>query len=137
MQKDLQRRVHRRARHACEYCLMPQSAYRFTFPIDHIIAKQHGGKTTFNNLAEACLHCNSRKGTNLAGIDPETGRLTRLFHPRRDRWPDHFRLNEAEIVAITSIGRATIVVLDMNHPDSIAVRQSLIAEEAFPPEGAI
>jgi hypothetical protein len=36
-------------------------------------------------------------------------------------------------LGITAIGRATIVVLDMNHSDSVAVREALIAEGGFPP----
>jgi hypothetical protein len=111
---------------------MPESAYRFTFPIDHIVAKQHGGKTSLNNLAEACLRCNSHKGPNLSGIDPVSGRLVRLFHPRQDRWVRHFRWKGPIILGITAIGRATIVVLDMNHSDSVAVREALIAEGDFP-----
>jgi hypothetical protein len=36
--------VRRRANLACEYCRMPQALYpTVPFPIDHIIAKQHGG----------------------------------------------------------------------------------------------
>ena len=30
------------------------------------------------------------KGANIAGLDPGTGELTRRFHPRRDRWREHF-----------------------------------------------
>ena len=30
------------------------------------------------------------------------------------------------------VGRTTIVVLAMNHPDAVAVRQSLIEEGLFP-----
>ncbi len=80
-----------------------------------------------------CVFCNSHKGPNLAGIDPLSGKLARLFHPRRDAWSDHFRWEGPKIVGVTRIGRATIAVLDMNHPDSVAVRESLIEEGAFPP----
>jgi hypothetical protein len=132
MPGKLERRVRERARNSCEYCLLPQEAYRFTFPLDHIIAKQHRGKTVFANLAVACLRCNSRKGPNLAGIDPVTGEMVRLFHPRRDDWHDHFRWKGPRIQGRTAIGRTTIAVLDMNHSDSLAVRAQLIAEGGFP-----
>jgi hypothetical protein len=36
------------------------------------------------------------------------------------------------LVARTAVGRTTIVVLAMNHPDAVAVRRSLIAEGLFP-----
>jgi len=55
MRKELDRRVRNRANHRCEYCQMPQSAIDFTFPIDHIIAQQHGGRSVFSNLALASL----------------------------------------------------------------------------------
>jgi len=36
--------VRERAGHACEYCRMPEAFYPTTpFPLDHIIARQHGG----------------------------------------------------------------------------------------------
>jgi hypothetical protein len=71
---------------------MPQSFYpTVPFPIDHIIARQHGGSTTLDNLALSCLHDNTHKGPNIAGIDPLTRRITRLFNPRRDKWERHFQ----------------------------------------------
>lgn len=41
---ELDRTVRQRAGHACEYCFMPQFARRLKFPLDHIVAKQHGGR---------------------------------------------------------------------------------------------
>jgi hypothetical protein len=133
MNKALDRRVRSRAGLACEYCKLPQSAYTFRFPLDHIIAQQHGGATKENDLALACTRCNGFKGPNLAGIDPLTKELVRLFHPRRDTWNDHFRWHGPRLIGRTAIGRATICVLAINHPDVVRVRRSLIAEGAFPP----
>ena len=61
-----------RADSRCEYCGMPQQFDDLTFEIDHVVAEQHGGKTSPANLALACFSCNRRKGSNLGGIDPET-----------------------------------------------------------------
>jgi hypothetical protein len=102
------------------------------FHIDHIIARQHGGATVLENLAFSCLHCNRHKGPNIAGTDPSTGKLVRLFHPRKDRWKAHFEWNGAVLVGRTVIGRATINVLSINDPDFLAVREALIREQAFP-----
>ena len=78
----------------CEYCRMPESNYpTVPFPIDHIIARQHGGSTTLDNLALSCLHDNTHKGPNIAGIDPISRRISRLFNPRRDKWVRHFEMN--------------------------------------------
>src|SRR6185369_14208648 len=127
MNASFKRRVWERAGHVCEYCRMPSRFYRAPFQIDHIIAEQHGGKTTLANTCLSCFHCNLRKGPNLSGKDPATRRTTRLFNPRRDRWSDHFRWHGAKIVGRTAVGRATISVLDMNHPAYLLVRTALRA----------
>jgi hypothetical protein len=51
MDKQLDLIVRHRANYRCDYCLLPQSARRLRFQIDHIIAEQHGGKTTPANPA--------------------------------------------------------------------------------------
>jgi hypothetical protein len=120
----------------CEYCQRP-SAWEpagHAFQIDHIIAEKHGGKTVSENLALACIRCNSYKGPNIAGIDPLEGRVVSLYHPRRDRWDEHFRWNGPVLVGVAPEARATIEVLAINHPASVAFRASLIAEGVFPPE---
>ena len=75
------------------------------------------------NLALACIDCNLSKGPNLAGIDPVTGALTELFHPRQHQWDEHFQIDGPFIVGKTAIGRTTALVLNMNSEDQIALRQ--------------
>ena len=82
MSPDLISYIWSRAGHRCEYCHLPSAGYPLPLQMDHIIARQHGGETDANNLALACVHCNRHKGPNIGGIDPATGSLTRLFHPR-------------------------------------------------------
>jgi hypothetical protein len=136
MDELLAQGVRERARHVCEYCLMPQAFYpTVTFPIDHVVARQHRGLTRLANLALSCLHCNSHKGPNAAGFDPKTQKLTKLFKPRRHKWERHFRWVGPYLVGKTAVGRTTIEVLAMNHPDVIEVRQELIEEALFPPRG--
>ena len=132
MDGALEELVRRRAGNACEYCGLSQRFSRLTFPIDHVIALQHQGPTVESNLALACAFCNSHKGPNIAGIDPETGALARLYHPRRGRWSDHFQRNGVVIVGLTDVGRATIAVLAINHPVQIAIRRTLLDENADP-----
>jgi hypothetical protein len=126
----LAREVRQRAGHRCEYCLVPEAFYQTPFEIDHIIARQHGGPTVLSNLALSCLHDNGHKGPNIAGLDPVTRKLTKLFHPRRHKWDRHFRWQGPYIVGRTAIGRATVVVLDR---DAVRAREELIAEGVFPP----
>jgi len=91
-----------------------------------VIPKQHRGKDVLSNLALACPFCNEHKGPNLAGIDPKSGKMLRLFHPRKDRWDEHFHWRGARFIGATDVGRTTIAVLAINHPLQLAVRQALI-----------
>jgi HNH endonuclease len=133
MTRDLQQRVRRRARYRCEYCQLPQSASRLRHQIDHIVADQHEGGDDPENLALACAHDNLHKGPNIAGLDPVTREVTRLYNPRRDRWRDHFAWVGATLIGLTPIGRTTIRVLAMNDPEQVAIREALIVEGRFPP----
>lgn len=130
LSRTLELEVRRRAAGWCEYCLFPESASELPFHIDHIIAQKHGGQGESENLAWACFSCNLRKGPNIAGLDPETGELTPLFNPRADTWSEHFAWEGAWLRGKTAIGRATVAVLDINHVDSVAVREALREEES-------
>jgi hypothetical protein len=81
-----------------------------------------------------CSFCNSAKGPNIAGIDPESGRLVPLFHPRRQNWNRHFRWNGPRLIGRTRTARATIAVLAINDPTFILLRQTLIDAGVFPPD---
>ena len=123
-----------RARDRCEYCDLPQSGYAGTFNIDHIIASQHRLDDDPENLAWTCPKCNRKKGPNLSGLDPLTGSIVALFHPRKDRWTDHFRWSGPLVGGLTASGRATIALLDLNHDERVRLRQALLAEGAFFPD---
>jgi hypothetical protein len=62
-----------------------------------------------------------------------TGELMRLYHPRRDRWRQHFAWAGPMLTGLTPVGRTTIEVLAMNDPDMVAAREALIEEGVFPP----
>lgn len=128
MERALELLVRRRANHRCEYCHFPERFAELPFQIDHVIAEKHGGHTESDNLALACLACNSFKGPNIAGVDQVTGRITRLFHPRKDRFTHHFRWDGGMLVGMTAVARATIAVLKLNDDDAVSKRTALIAE---------
>ncbi len=130
---DLDRRVRERAQGRCEYCRLPQAAYALPFQVDHIIAKQHGGKAQIGNLGLACPRRDRSKGPNIASVGGRARQLVPLYHPRRDRWADHFRWRGPRLVGLTPVGRATIRVLRIDDPDAVALRRALIAEGVFPP----
>ena len=133
MDATLERLVWERAQACCEYCLLPQVHTPLTHAIDHIIARQHGGPTTAENLALACFFCNSYKGPNLAGLDPVSGRLVRLFHHRKDRWSRHFAWDGPMLTGRTRTGRATIAVLKINRDEFVTVREAMVRSGDFPP----
>lgn len=98
-----------RAQHRCEYCLAPEEIFNFPFQVEHIQLQAHNGTNEENNLALSRPSCNTFKSDFETGRDDETQTEVRLFHPRRDVWTQHFRLDKtsAEIIGLSPIGRAT------------------------------
>jgi 5-methylcytosine-specific restriction endonuclease McrA len=118
--------VTQRAQGCCEYCGYPSLASFAPHEIDHVIAEKHGGATTEENLALACTLCNKHKGSDLTSIDPATQKIEPLFHPREDKWSEHFWLESAVIQPLTAKGRVTAKLLQFNLPARIQERQLLI-----------
>src|SRR5437763_1162423 len=112
----------------CEYCRMASWLYDQPFHIDHIISRKHRGPSHLDNLAFCCLDCNAFKGTDIAGIDHETGDLCRLFNPRTDLWAEHFEWSGPLLLGKTAMGRATVQVLNVNQSIRVRARIALIAE---------
>jgi HNH endonuclease len=128
MDAALSNLVRQRAANRCEYCGLHQDHDEWsTFHVEHIVAKQHGGSDEEWNLALACQRCNLHKGPNLTGIDPDSGRITPLFHPRQHCWHDHFSFQGCLILGRTPVGRTTVQVLNMNAPQRIELRLKLLA----------
>ena len=122
---QIRAQVRERAQNACEYCHLHQDDSPLaTLHIEHIIPKIHGGSDDIDNLALACIDCNLHKGTNLTGIDPETNALAELFHPRREKWKEHFEWKGIYLTGKTTAGRTTIRVLNINSEDQLALRSS-------------
>ena len=87
----MRKEVEKRARHQCEYCQAPQNICAYTFHIEHILPRSKGGLDKLSNYALACFYCNNSKGAHTTGHDPETGEDVPLFHPRKDKWEEHFK----------------------------------------------
>jgi hypothetical protein len=68
------------------------------------------------NLAAACFPCNRAKWNATSGVDLLTGTEVPLFHPRQQRWEEHFAwVNDyREVVGLTATGRATVGRLRLN-----------------------
>ncbi|MCX6956522.1 MAG: HNH endonuclease signature motif containing protein [Verrucomicrobia bacterium] len=132
MDATLRETVRLRAGHRCEYCRLPQEVSDLRFHIEHITPRQHGGGDDTENLALACPACNLCKGPNLTGIEPTTGVIVRLFHPRRDQWSEHFAWEGVLIVGKSDVGRTTVNLLDMNDTDRTSIRDGLRAASEWP-----
>ena len=117
--------VRSRAAGVCEYCRISERFTLAEHEIDHVIAVKHGGQTVVENLALCCAVCNRFKGSDIASIDPETGQLMPLFHPRLDSWDDHYEFRNGEILGLTATGRVTVRLLRMNRPTRVKERQFL------------
>lgn len=125
MEPRIRESVRQRAEDRCEYCRLPQAAAPFVpFHVEHVIARQHGGSDDSENLAWACHRCNAYKGTNIAGVDPQTRVIVPLFHPRTDHWSEHFLVQDVEIVGLTATGRATVQLLRFNDGYRVELREA-------------
>ncbi|MGI4790662.1 MAG: HNH endonuclease [Janthinobacterium lividum] len=131
----LRRLVIARADNLCEYCLLHEDDTFFGCEVDHIISEKHGGPTTEANLAYACFVCNRNKGSDIGSLMPSSGELVRFYHPRLDRWQDHFHLGGSEeiiIVPVSDIGRVTARIFGFNREERLLERQALQAAGRYP-----
>jgi hypothetical protein len=114
-----------RARGRCEYCGIHKVDTIFGCQVDHILSEKHGGSARLDNLAYACAFCNRHKGSDIASLD-EAGKLTPLFHPRRDVWAEHFAFDGSTLLGLSASGRATVRLLRINAPERIMEREFLL-----------
>lgn len=133
--QKLRQIVRERAGNCCEYCRLSARSGTVPFHIDHIIPIKHDGSNDVDNLCLACFECNAHKSHDLTGFDPETGEITRLYHPRKQVWLEHFVLRDhIQIMGLTPEGRTTVRVLQMNVEDRIESRRVLAEIGEYPCE---
>lgn len=137
--RALRRQLVAEARGRCAYCRTATTISGARLVVDHIVPEAAGGPTEFENLCLACHSCNEFKGAQVESEDPDSGEIVALYHPRRQRWRDHFRWSAdgAELVGITPVGRATALALKMNHPLIVDARHLWVAVGWHPPPEAL
>ena len=118
----VRRLVLRRAGERCEYCGLSQAGQEATFHVDHVIPQAAAGSSEPDNLALACVSCSLRKGAQLMAVDPETRQTVRLFNPRCQQWPEHFRWEGCTVTGLSATGRASVAALKLNRPLILAIR---------------
>jgi len=132
MDEALSALVWERVGNRCEYCRLHQDEYKLlSFHVEPIIARQHGGADTGDNLCLACSECNWAKGPNLAGLLGD--KLYPLFNPRKQNWDRHFRWEHTLLVGKTKTGIVTVQVLNINDPERVMLLENLLFEGRFQP----
>lgn len=78
------RNVFVRDGHICQYCRkqLPEKQLN----LDHVIPRDKGGKTTWENIVTSCIRCNTRKANKL----PQEAQMFPLRPPRTPRWQPVF-----------------------------------------------
>jgi hypothetical protein len=131
----LRSEVAARAGHCCEYCRSQERFSVQSFAVEHVHPESRGGTDDPANLAFACQGCNNHKYNHVAALDPATGVEAPLFHPRGQRWRDHFTWADdcSEVLGVTATGRATVAALRLNRPGVVNLRRVLFAAGLHPP----
>ena len=103
--------------------------------IEPIIPLVSGGSSTADNLCLARYRCNEFKGSRTEAADPRDGKLTLLFHPRLQRWSEHFtwRGHGDTKDGLTSCGRITIEALRLNNDWIVQARRLWMLVGLHPP----
>ncbi len=106
------------------------------FEIEHIAPSSQGGATVLGNLCLACPTCNRLKSDRMLAAVASSEQQSRLFHPQRDDWAEHFCWNDdaTELIGLTDVGNATISLLRINRPQYVRVRRMWVAMNEHPPD---
>ena len=72
--------VFERDDHRCQYC--GDTFDTSDLNLDHVIPRDQGGKTSWENIVTSCIRCNSRKANRL----PHQAQMHLLRKPTRPKW---------------------------------------------------
>jgi hypothetical protein len=135
MAVSLRKIVAERADYCCEYCFSQERFSPDPFSLEHILPRSKGGEDTKSNLAFACQGCNNRKYTRTSAVDPASGVIVPIYHPRNHRWVDHFAWGNEyiQIIGLSPVGRATIAALELNREGITNLRVVLTKAKLHPP----
>jgi 5-methylcytosine-specific restriction endonuclease McrA len=86
--KFTRRNVFLRDQFTCQYCskVLPEQQIN----LDHVIPRDKGGRTTWDNIVTSCVRCNSRKANKL----PHEVGMHPVRKPFAPRWRPLFGLQE-------------------------------------------
>src|SRR2546423_13798140 len=69
-----------RDKNTCQYC--GNIFERSELNLDHVLPRDRGGLTTWENVVCSCIRCNTRKGNRL----PHEAHMTLIRKPKRPKW---------------------------------------------------
>lgn len=72
--------VFERDRHTCQYCGEKYPEHQLN--LDHVIPRDRGGRTTWENIVTSCIHCNTRKANRV----PHEARMHLQKKPAKPKW---------------------------------------------------
>ena len=103
--------------------------------VEHIVPLVAGGASEVDNLCLSCYRCNEFKGPRQRATDPRDGQLVLLFHPRQQRWSDHFAwaADGVTVRGLTPTGRATVELLHLNSDWLVQARRIWVLVGLQPP----
>ncbi|MEA3339906.1 MAG: HNH endonuclease signature motif containing protein [Chloroflexota bacterium] len=132
----LRQQVAEEARHRCGYCLTAEKYSGKRMHVEHIIPLAAGGSSKRENLWLSCALCNSYKGSRTHAPDPVTSKITSLFNPRTQIWPEHFAwsLDVTHVIGRTACGRATVEALRLNNAFIVTARRYWTSVGWHPPK---
>ena len=72
--------IFERDKNTCQYCY--QTLDRRELNLDHVVPRDRGGQTNWENIVCSCIPCNTRKGNRL----PHEAGMRLLKKPARPKW---------------------------------------------------
>jgi 5-methylcytosine-specific restriction endonuclease McrA len=90
--KFTRQNIYERDNHTCQYCA--RRLDRQDLNLDHVLPRQRGGLTTWENVVCSCIPCNTRKGNRL----PHEASMKLLKEPKRPRWRPFIHLTYSSAV---------------------------------------
>jgi 5-methylcytosine-specific restriction endonuclease McrA len=72
--------IFERDKNTCQYCA--RTLDRKELNLDHVLPRDRGGQTTWDNIVCSCIPCNTRKGNKL----PHEVGMRLLKKPERPKW---------------------------------------------------
>jgi 5-methylcytosine-specific restriction endonuclease McrA len=79
--------IFERDRNTCQYC--GQVFDRTDLNLDHVIPRDRGGPTSWENIVCSCIACNTRK----ANRSPQEAAMRLIRKPKRPKWRPFVQIN--------------------------------------------